>query len=89
MDLYVNGIRLDTVSEAVPTGVFGLMVWPVDGPGQAGLADPVATLVLGPPRPVGTLIVNGATVVDGGRLRTGDPDEIARDVAAASARLAA
>ena len=45
--------------------------------------------MLGPPRPVETLIVNGAPVVEQGRLRTGDPDEIARDAAAASARLAA
>jgi hypothetical protein len=44
-----------------------IALWRVDGPGQAGIADPVATLVLGPPRPVATLIVGGRVVVDEGR----------------------
>ena len=66
-----------------------IALWRVDGPGQAGIADPVAALVLGPPRPVGHLLVDGAAVVEGGRLLTADPEEVARGAARASARLAA
>jgi cytosine/adenosine deaminase-related metal-dependent hydrolase len=63
-------------------------LWPLDGIDHAGIADPVAALVLGPRPLVDTLLVGGHTVVEGGELRTGDEDAIARDLAAASRRLA-
>jgi hypothetical protein len=59
----------------------------MDDPGHAGIADPVAALVLGPSRPVDTLIVAGEVVVAGGELRTADPDTLARDLARESSRL--
>ncbi len=66
-----------------------LAIWRLrDDPGFAGIADPVAALVLGPARPVDTLLVHGRVVVEGGELRTADPVAVARDLAAASARMA-
>jgi cytosine/adenosine deaminase-related metal-dependent hydrolase len=63
-------------------------LWRIDGAGHAGIEDPVAALVLGPPRPVEFLLVNGRPVVDGGALRTADEREIAKASASASRRLA-
>lgn len=66
-----------------------IALWRLDGPGHAGIADPVAALVLGPPRTVETLLVEGAEVVSAGRLATVDPDAVAAQVVAATRRLAA
>jgi cytosine/adenosine deaminase-related metal-dependent hydrolase len=63
-------------------------LWRVDDLAHAGIADPVAALVLGPPRPVDTLLVGGRAVVAGGELRTASEQEITTDIARASARLA-
>jgi cytosine/adenosine deaminase-related metal-dependent hydrolase len=62
-------------------------LWRLDDAGRAGIADPVAALVLGPPRPVHTLFVNGETVVEDGSLRTADATTLAADLARESARL--
>jgi cytosine/adenosine deaminase-related metal-dependent hydrolase len=62
-------------------------LWRLDDAGRAGIADPVAALVLGPPRPVHSLFVNGETVVDDGSLRTADATTLAADLARESARL--
>lgn len=61
----------------------------VDDLAHAGIADAVAGLVLAPPARAQTVVVNGQVVVRDGRLLTGDEDEIARDIAAVSARLSA
>jgi cytosine/adenosine deaminase-related metal-dependent hydrolase len=63
-------------------------LWRLDDPGRAGIADPVAALVLGPPRPVHGLFVHGEVVVEDGELRTADPAVLAADLARESARLA-
>jgi cytosine/adenosine deaminase-related metal-dependent hydrolase len=63
-------------------------LWRVDSLGHAGIADPVAALVLGPSRPVELLLVNGEPVVEGGELRTADEREIAREIGRASRQLA-
>jgi cytosine/adenosine deaminase-related metal-dependent hydrolase len=81
--------RQDEIGSLEPGKLADIALWRIDGVGHAGLADPVAALVLGPPRQAEGLIVNGAAVVHEGRLLTADVDEIARDAAAASARLAA
>jgi hypothetical protein len=47
----------------------------------------VAALVLGPPRPVHTLLVNGEAVVEDGELLGADPAALAADLAQESARL--
>lgn len=53
-------------------------LWRLDGLGHAGIDDPVAALVLGPPAPVELLLVGGRTVVRAGELRTADVTELAR-----------
>jgi cytosine/adenosine deaminase-related metal-dependent hydrolase len=60
----------------------------VDDLAHAGIKDLVAGLALAPPSRAQTVIVNGRPVVRGGRLLTGDEDQIAREIAATSARLA-
>ena len=63
-------------------------LWDLTGLNHAGIADPVAALVLASPRRVGTLYVNGRAVVDGCELRTGDEATIAGDLAREAARIA-
>jgi cytosine/adenosine deaminase-related metal-dependent hydrolase len=60
----------------------------VDDLAHAGVVDLVAGLVLAPPSRAHTVVVNGEVVVREGRLLTADEDEIARGIAATSARLA-
>jgi cytosine/adenosine deaminase-related metal-dependent hydrolase len=60
----------------------------VDDLAHAGIQDRVAGLALAPPARAQTVIVNGLVVVREGRLVTGDEDEIAREIATTSARLA-
>ena len=60
----------------------------VDDLAHAGIKDLVAALALAPPVRAHTVIVNGRAVVRDGRLLTADEDEIAREIAATSARLA-
>jgi cytosine/adenosine deaminase-related metal-dependent hydrolase len=64
-------------------------LWRVDDLGGAGIEDPVAALVLGPGRRVDTLLVAGRVVVAGRELRTRSEEEIAGEVARASAVLRA
>ncbi len=65
-----------------------IVLWRLDDLDHAGIEDPVAALVLGArPRP-NRVFVAGREVVRGGELLTADVEEIARDLAAASARLA-
>jgi cytosine/adenosine deaminase-related metal-dependent hydrolase len=64
-------------------------LWRLDDPGRAGIADPVAALVLGPPRPVEHLFVGGEAVICDGALVRADPGVIAADLARESTRLAA
>jgi cytosine/adenosine deaminase-related metal-dependent hydrolase len=63
-------------------------LWRLDDLGHAGIADPVAALVFGPPRPVDLLLVNGTVVVEDGGLRTGEISDIARELDKACTRLA-
>jgi len=64
-----------------------LAVWRVDGLGGAGIADPVATLVLGAAQ-LAHLVVGGRTVVRDGELLTADVDDLARRAGRASAAIA-
>jgi cytosine/adenosine deaminase-related metal-dependent hydrolase len=59
----------------------------VDDLAHAGVDDLVAGLALAPPVRAHGVVVNGRVVVREGRLLTGDEDEIAREIAATSARL--
>jgi cytosine/adenosine deaminase-related metal-dependent hydrolase len=80
--------RDDELGHLTPGAVADVALWRMDELGQAGIADPVAALVLGPLRPVDTLLVAGELVVEGGELHTADPATLAADLARESARLA-
>ncbi len=80
--------RDDELGHLSAGAVADVALWRMDGVGQAGIADPVAALVLGPLRPVDTLLVAGELVVEEGELRTADPATLAADLARESARLA-
>jgi cytosine/adenosine deaminase-related metal-dependent hydrolase len=71
-----------------PGKVADVALWRVDHVHHAGIADPVAALVLGPRPLVDTLLVGGRVVVEGGELQTADQAVVARDLAAQSRRLA-
>jgi cytosine/adenosine deaminase-related metal-dependent hydrolase len=60
----------------------------LDDLAHSGMDDPVAALALAPPARAEAVVVNGKVVVREGRLLTGDEEQIARDIAAASKRLA-
>jgi cytosine/adenosine deaminase-related metal-dependent hydrolase len=80
--------RDDELGSLEPGKLADVALWRMDGLDHAGIADPVAALVLGVPRPVELLLVGGRTVVEGGELRTADEAEVARDIARAGRRLA-
>ncbi len=71
-----------------PGKVADIALWRISDLGGAGIEDPVAALVLGPPRRVHTLLVHGRVVVSGGRLTRADEEDLARDLASASRELA-
>jgi cytosine/adenosine deaminase-related metal-dependent hydrolase len=65
-----------------------IAVWRLDTLPHAGIADPVAALVLGARPPLELLLVNGDTVVERDLLVTVDEQQVATDVRSASAALA-
>jgi imidazolonepropionase-like amidohydrolase len=67
-----------------PGKLADVALWRLDGIDHAGIADPVAALVLGPRPRVDLLVVGGRPVVEDGRLTTGDEETIARELAAAA-----
>ncbi|MBB5954276.1 cytosine/adenosine deaminase-related metal-dependent hydrolase [Saccharothrix tamanrassetensis] len=75
------------IGSVEPGKLADLAVWRLDGLDHAGIDDPVAALVLGPPPKLKLLLVGGRTVVDDGELRTASESELARDLRAASTRL--
>ncbi len=80
--------RDDELGHLTPGALADVALWRLDEPGFAGIADPVAALVLGPTRPVDLLAVGGRVIVEGGELRTADPDQLAAALARQSARMA-
>jgi len=60
----------------------------VDDLAHAGIKDLVAGLALAPPARAQTVIVNGRVVVRESKLLSADEDQITRDIAATSRRLA-
>jgi cytosine/adenosine deaminase-related metal-dependent hydrolase len=67
-----------------PGKVADLALWRLDDHDHAGIADPVAALVLGSAPKVDRLLVGGRSVVAGGELRTADLDAITRDLVQAA-----
>jgi imidazolonepropionase-like amidohydrolase len=80
--------RANELGSLEPGKLADVALWRLDGLAHAGVEDPVAALVLGPPRPVELLLVGGRAVVHGAELRTADEHEIATEIARASRRLA-
>jgi len=64
-------------------------LWRLDGLDGAGIADPVAALVLGATQAVELLLVGGREIVAAGQLRTADEAQVAVEIARSSRRLAA
>lgn len=62
-------------------------LWRMDGLGHAGVTDPVAALVFGPPAPLELLLVGGRRVVASGALTTTSQLAIARQARRAQRRL--
>ena len=58
-----------------------IVLWRLDDLDHAGIEDPLAALVLGGRPLADTVIVDGTVVVQGGELRTGDVETIARELA--------
>jgi cytosine/adenosine deaminase-related metal-dependent hydrolase len=70
-----------------PGKLADVALWRLDGVDRAGIADPIAALVLGARPLVDTLLVGGRVVVARGELRTADEATLARELAAESRRL--
>jgi 8-oxoguanine deaminase len=79
--------RADEIGSLEPGKLADVALWQVGGLAGAGIADPVATLVLGAPA-LERLFVGGRPVVTGGNLVTADADALAAAAAKASAQLA-
>jgi len=71
-----------------PGKLADIALWRLDGAPHAGIADPVAALVLGPPPPLELLLVNGRAVVERDRVVTVDEQQVAEAALRASESLA-
>jgi cytosine/adenosine deaminase-related metal-dependent hydrolase len=65
-----------------------IALWRLDTLPHAGIADPVAALVLGAPPPLELLLVNGETIVQRDQLVTVDERQVTAQARHASAELA-
>jgi cytosine/adenosine deaminase-related metal-dependent hydrolase len=71
-----------------PGKLADIALWRLDTLPHAGIADPVAALVLGPPPPLELLLVGGRTVVERDRVVTVDEWQVADSARRASESLA-
>lgn len=65
-----------------------IALWRLDTLPHAGIADPVAALVLGARPPLELLLVNGKTIIERDQLVTVDESRVAEDARRASSSLA-
>jgi len=79
--------RAAEIGSLEPGKLADLALWRLDTLPHAGIADPVAALVLGAPPPLELLLVNGAPVVERDRLVTVDEETVAREVTRAGKKL--
>lgn len=70
--------RADQIGSLEVGKLADVALWRLDGLGHAGIDDPVAALVLGPPAELELLLVGGRVVVERGELRTADERELVR-----------
>ena len=71
-----------------PGKLADIALWRLDTLPHAGIADPVAALVLGSPPPLELLLVGGRAVVERDRVVTVDEQQVADAARRASASLA-
>jgi cytosine/adenosine deaminase-related metal-dependent hydrolase len=69
--------RESEIGSLEPGKLADLALWRLDTLPHAGIADPVAALVLGPPPPLELLLVNGEVVVERDRVVTVDEQQVA------------
>jgi len=81
--------RPDDIGALEPGKLADIALWRLDTLPHAGIADPVAALVLGARAPLELLLVNGQPVVEHDRLVTVDEDGVTDAARRASAQLAA
>jgi cytosine/adenosine deaminase-related metal-dependent hydrolase len=79
--------RQDEVGSLEVGKLADIALWDLTGLAHAGIADPIAALVLGAQRRVHTLYVQGQPVVEDHELRTGDEQAIARDLEREARRI--
>ncbi|WP_163505633.1 8-oxoguanine deaminase [Fodinicola acaciae] len=80
--------REKEIGSIEPGKLADLALWRLDGFEHAGIADPVAALVLGPVPPLALLTVGGRPVVTDGQLTGVDEEQLAAELRVASRRLA-
>jgi cytosine/adenosine deaminase-related metal-dependent hydrolase len=80
--------REQEIGSLEPGKLADIALWRLDDLAHAGVEDRVAALVFGPPRPVEILLVDGKPVVENGELVTADEQDITRELARASEKLA-
>ncbi|MFF3482697.1 8-oxoguanine deaminase [Streptomyces sp. NPDC002701] len=80
--------RQREIGSLEPGKLADLVLWKLDTLAHASIADPVAALVLGAAAPVTASFVNGAQIVENGRLLHVDEDAVARSTRDAARRLA-
>ncbi|GAB2834609.1 8-oxoguanine deaminase [Actinocorallia aurea] len=80
--------RQDEIGSLEPGKLGDVALWRLDTLAHAGIADPVAALVLGAEPPLAALLVAGSPVVRDGRLATADETALAAALTRASTRLA-
>ncbi len=81
--------RETEIGSLEPGKLADIALWRLDSLPQAGIADPVAALVLGGPAPLELLLVNGRTVVERDHVQTVDEDTVASAAVAAGRALLA
>ncbi|MEW2444480.1 8-oxoguanine deaminase [Micromonospora marina] len=81
--------RADEIGSLEVGKLADVALWRLDGLGHAGIDDPVAALVLGPPAPLALLLVGGRVVVAEGELRTTDAARLTAAALRAHRRLLA
>jgi cytosine/adenosine deaminase-related metal-dependent hydrolase len=79
--------RADEIGSLEVGKLADIALWRVDGLGHAGIADPIAALVFGPPAPLRLLLVGGQVVVEADELRTADISRIRQDLAFAGRKI--
>ncbi|HTT00427.1 MAG TPA: 8-oxoguanine deaminase [Streptosporangiaceae bacterium] len=80
--------RESEIGSLEPGKLADVALWRLDTLPHAGIADPVAALVLGPPPPLELLLVNGQVVVERDRVVTVDEPRVAAAARRASETLA-